>query len=361
MKLLVLGGTIFLGRHVVESALARGHSVTVFNRGTRDVSFAAAGAAAGTAPAAPVHVESLKGDRYIDLSALDGRRWDAVVDTCGFIPSAVRAAAERLAGAVDHYTFVSSGSVYSPIDSPDYDESAPVGTIDDAELARVEARVRAEGASNATLGEAYGPLKALCETAVEAAMPGRALHVRAGLIVGPFDKTDRFTYWVRRLARAGDVLAPAPAQQPVQFVDVRDLAAWIVRMAEARRAGVFNATGPARPTSFGATLEASAAALATRPRFVWADERFLLEKDVAPWMGLPLWLPQEDPSLRYMLTMDCSRAREAGLTFRALAQTVQATRMWDEGRGDPPLQAGLAPEREREILDDWRTRRPHAG
>jgi len=350
MRLLILGGTVFLGRHVAESALARGHSVTLFNRGTRDVSFGAREAG----------VERLKGDRYTDLSALDGRRWDAAVDTSGFIPSAVRASAERLAEAVEHYTFVSSGSVFDPITSPGYDETAPVGSIDDAALAAVEARVRAQGASQATLGEAYGPLKALCESAAEAAMPSRALNVRAGLIVGPFDRSDRFTYWVRRLARGGDVLAPAPAEQPVQFIDVRDLAAWIVRMAEERRAGVYSATGPAERTGFGAMLEESARALDAHPRIVWADEGFLLEQEVAPWMGLPLWLPQENPAVRYMLTADCARAIGAGLTFRPLAETVRATREWDAGRGEPPLQAGLAPEREAEILAAWRARGPAA-
>ena len=349
MKLLVLGGTVFLGRHVAESALQRGHSVTLFNRGTREVPFAGDGAGAG-------RVESLKGDRYLDLSALAGRRWDAVVDTCGFIPSAVRATAERLASAVAHYTFVSSGSVYDPISAPDYDETAPVGTIDAATLAAVEARVRAEGASQETLGAAYGPLKALCEEAAEAAMPGRVLSVRAGLIVGPFDRSDRFTYWVRRLARAGEVLAPAPADQPVQLVDVRDLAAWIVRMAEERRSGVYNATGPERRTSLGTILEVSARALGTHPRFVWAEESFLLEQKVAPWTGLPLWVPQENPATRFMLTADCAPAVAAGLTFRPLSETVRATREWDEARDEPPLQAGLADEREQEILAAWRAR-----
>lgn len=347
MKLLVLGGTVFLGRHVAASALARGHSVTLFNRGTRDVSFGKDDAG----------VERLKGDRYTDLSALDGGLWDAVVDTCGFIPSAVRASVEHLADAVAHYTFISSGSVFDPITEPDYDETAPVGTIDDATLAAVEARVRAEGHGQATLGEAYGPLKALCEAAAEKALPGRVLSVRAGLIVGPFDRSDRFTYWVRRLARAGDVLAPAPAEQPIQLVDVRDLADWIVRMAEEGRAGVYSATGPDRRTSFGAMLEESARALSTRPRFVWADESFLLEQKVAPWMGLPLWLPQENPSMRYMLTADCTKAIAAGLTFQPLGETVRATREWDAGRGEPPLQAGLAPEREQEILAAWRALR----
>ena len=346
MRLLILGGTVFLGRHVAESALARGHEVTLFNRGTRDVSF---GAAEG-------RVERLRGDRYRDLTALEGRRWDAVVDTSGFIPGEVRVTAARLASAVDHYTFVSSGSVYAPLASPDYEESAPVATVDGATLAAVEARVRAEGASQATLGEAYGALKALCESAVDGAMPARALHVRAGLIVGPFDRTDRFTYWVRRLAHAGDVLAPAPSNQPVQLIDVRDLADWIVRMSETRRAGVFNATGPARPTSFGEMLEESARTLGAQPRTVWADEDFLLEQQVAPWAGLPLWLPQKNPAIRYMLTADCRRAIAAGLTFRPLGETVRAIREWDVGRGDPPLQAGLSSEREQEVLAAWRAR-----
>ena len=346
MKILILGGTVFLGRHIAESALVRGHELTLFNRGTREVSF-------GDAES---RVERLVGDRNKDLSVLDGRRWDAVIDTCGFTPSAARASAERLASSVDHYTFISSESVYAPVSEPGYDESAPVATIDPVTLEAIETRVRAEGVHQAMLGEAYGALKALCEEAVEAAMPGRALHVRAGLIVGPFDRSDRFTYWVRRISRGGDVLAPAPRSQPVQLVDVRDLADWIVRMAETRRAGVFNAVGPALRTSFGDMLEESAKTLGAPARFVWVAESFLLEQKVAPWKGLPLWLPQEDTETQNLLTSDARRAIEAGLSFRPLSDTVRAIRAWDLERGEPPLQAGLTPEREREVLEAWAAR-----
>ncbi len=209
MKLLVLGGTVFLGRHLVEAATARGHSVTLFNRGQHN-------------PELYPEVEKLRGDRDSDLSALQGRRWDAVIDTCGYLPRAVRASAELLADAVDHYTFISSISVYADFHTPAMDESAPVGTLADETVEEVT-------------GETYGPLKALCEQAAERALPGRVLNIRPGLIVGPHDPTDRFTYWPVRVARGGEVLAPGRPHVPVQVIDGRDLAEWTVRMVEARQ------------------------------------------------------------------------------------------------------------------------------
>ena len=189
MNLLILGGTVFLGRHLVEAALARGHAVTLFNRGQHN-------------PDLFPEVERLRGDRDGDLQALEGRRWDAVVDTCGYVPRVVRASAEMLAPNVDHYTFISSISVYADTSKPGIDEQAPVGTLDDPTTEEVT-------------GESYGPLKALCEQAAEAAMPGRVLNIRPGLIVGPHDPTDRFTYWVRRVAEGGEVLAPGNPHAPV--------------------------------------------------------------------------------------------------------------------------------------------------
>ncbi len=218
MDLLILGGTGFLGRHLVERALAYGHRVTLFNRGL-------------SGPDLFPEVETIRGDREGNLSALRGRRWDAVIDTCGYVPRVVRASAALLAGAVDHYTFVSSISVYSDAIEPGADEGAPVKELADPTVEEVT-------------GETYGGLKALCERAAEEEMPGKVLNIRPGLISGPHDPTDRFTYWPRRISAGGEVLAPDRLERRVQFIDVRDLAVWIVKMSAERRTGTYNATDP---------------------------------------------------------------------------------------------------------------------
>ena len=319
MKLLVLGGTKFLGRAIVAAAFAGGHEVSIFTRGQ-------------TNPELFPEAEHLVGDRDGDLSALDGREWDAAVDTSGFFPRIVRASAELLAGRVGHYTFVSSVSVYADFAEPP-DESSAVGTMEDESLEEMGAEY-----------QYYGPLKALCEREVERAFPNGALVVRPGLIVGPHDPTDRFTYWPRRLARGGEILAPAPADEPVQFVDVRDLGGWIVRMAEERRTGVFNAVNDGVPWS-----ELLAGADVT-----WVDPEFLLEQGVGEWMELPLWIA--DPAFAGHSRTVVSRAVAAGLTFRPVQETIRDTAEWDATRGDYEPAAGLAPERERELLEAWRTR-----
>lgn len=329
MKLLVLGGTLFLGRHIVEAALSRGDEVTVFNRGR-------------TNPALFPDVERLAGDRDGDLSALGGRTWDAVVDTSARLPRWVRASAEVLAGSVEHYTFVSSASVYADTSRPGVDESGRVHTVAD------------ESIEDILDGETYGALKALCERTAEEVMPGRVLSIRAGLIVGPYDPTGRFTYWVHRIARGGDVLAPEPRDQAVQFVDARDLAAWILDMAECRETGVYNATGPETPLAMEGFLDEVVAASGSNARLVWADERFLLEAGVEPWSDLPLWLaPSTNESERYFLALDVSRAVAAGLRFRPLADTIRDTL----ADAEPTRDAGLDPERERELVEKWRERR----
>lgn len=323
MKLLVLGGTLFLGRHLVETGLERGHDVTLFNRGH-------------TGPDLFPEVEKLKGDRAAgDLEALRGRRWDAVVDTSARVPRWVRDAAGLLAGAVEHYTFVSSISVYADTRSPGTDEAAPVHTLAD------------ETVEDITSAEVYGALKVLCERAAEKAMPGRVLSARAGLIVGPYDPTGRFTYWVHRIARGGDVLAPEPRDQTVQLVHGRDLADWILDMAERREAGVFNATGPERPLTMEGLLEAIRKASGTDARLTWADERFLVESGVEEWSELPLWLaPGANPDSASFMAVDVRKALAAGLRFRPLAATIRDTL---EGAETSPA-AGLDPDRERELL-----------
>ena len=325
MKLLILGGTVFLGRHLVDSALARGHEVTLFNRGQHN-------------PELFPGIEKLRGDRDGDLTVLQGRRWDTVIDTSGYLPRVVRASAAALASAVEHYTFISSISVYSDANQPGLDESGIVGTLEDPTVEEIT-------------GETYGPLKALCEQAVEEEMPGRALMIRPGLIVGPFDPTDRFTYWPHRVARGGEVLAPGRTKHATQIIDVRDLADWTVRMAERRASGIYNATGPAYTLTMGALLDTCQAVAQSDAAFTWADERFLLDQGVQPWSELPLWLPEADDTLS---TVNCAKAFAAGLTMRPLAETVRDTLTWDITRpAGHEWRAGLSAERERQVLQNW--------
>jgi len=325
MDLLILGGTGFLGRHLVEAALADGHRPTLFNRGLSE-------------PGLFPEIEKIEGDREGDLSPLSGRRWDAVIDTCGYMPRVVRASAGLLAGAVDHYTFVSSISVYSDDIEPGADEEAPVRELSDPTVEEVT-------------GETYGGLKVLCEQAAEEEMPGRVLNVRPCLISGPHDPTDRFTYWPRRISAGGEVLVPDHPERNVQYIDVRDLASWIVKMSGERQTGTYNATGPAYELQMGRMLEECEAVSGTDAEFVWVSEDFLEENGVEPFTELPLWVPREDAAL---LAIDCGRAIEAGLTFRPLAETIKDVLDWDRAgmEGREPA-AGLRPERERELLRAW--------
>ena len=335
VKLLVLGGTKFLGRAVVEAALARGHDVTLFNRGR-------------TNPELFPEAEHLRGDRDGDLSALEGRTWDAVVDPSGYVPRVVRASAELLAPAVGHYTFVSSISVYREPLAPGFDESAPLEELDDPATENVS--------------ESYGGLKVVCERVVAAVFPATHANVRAGLVVGPHDPTGRFTYWPVRVARGGEVLAPGVPGRHVQFIDARDLAAWIVDLAERRVPGTFNATGPVPPVSMGELLEVCKSVAGGDADIVWVDEEFLRAEGVGPWMELPLWLAREDGAI---FDADVSRAIAAGLGFRPLEETVRDTIEWVAAGGTTaPLasgidigEAGMRPERERELLDAWSTQR----
>jgi 2'-hydroxyisoflavone reductase len=331
LKILILGGTLFVGRHLVDAALARGHEVTLFNRGRE-------------APDLQTGVEQLTGDRRGDLAALRGRRWDAAIDTAAYVPSVVDRAARLLAPSIDHYTFVSTRSVY--VDHRDSGEGGRLATLTDEALREAEA-LRPEGRSHARLyGEGYGALKVLCERAAEEAMPGRVLVLRPGLIVGPFDPTDRFTYWVRRVARGGAVLAPGGPDRVVRALDARDLAGWCVRQIEARATGVFNTAGADGVTMEG-MLEACRRASRSDARFVWASEAFLVAEGVTPWSELPLWVLEEDSAF---LETGNAKAVAAGLGFRPLEETARDTLAWDRGRGAAPLQAGLAAEREAELL-----------
>lgn len=337
MKLLVLGGTLFLGRHIVQAALDRRHDVTLFNRGR-------------THPDLFPNTERLHGDRAGDLRALRGCTWDAVIDTSGYVPRLVQASAAVLKEGVGHYIFISSISVYADLRQPGVTEAAPVRTLADPTIEEVGPQT-------------YGALKALCERAVDALMPGRALIVRPGLLVGPHDPTGRFTYWVQRVAAGGEVLAPGAPERQVQCIDARDVAMWIVQMAEECATGIFHVTGPDERLSMGELLEACRQTLNREVRFTWVPEAFLFEHGVTPWAELPLWVP---PHATGLLAIDISKAQRAGLSLRPLVDTIRETFSWAAQRAPETsavtrlasgerTQAGLAPARERALLHTWHT------
>jgi 2'-hydroxyisoflavone reductase len=303
VKLLVLGGTKFLGRAVVEAALARGHEVTLLNRGV-------------TNPDLFPETEKLRHDLTVDVD-VGGRNWDAVVD----LDATQRAAryVDAFRAGIGHYVFVSTISVYADFSEP-IDEQSPLHEP----------------------SEEYGGLKVASERAVQTAFGERCAIVRPGLIVGPHDPTDRFTYWPRRLAEGGDVLAPGSPDQPLQIVDARDLGAWLVDVAERRIGGVYNATGPAEPLTLGRALER----IAPGVHLVWVGEQAILDAGVEPWTELPLWAPGDD--FAWLCRVDVSRALDAGLTFRPLEETARDTLAWSRVAGEQ--RPTLTREKERELL-----------
>ena len=329
MRVLILGGTLFLGRHLVEAALERGHEVTLFNRGR-------------TNPELFPEVEKLRGDRDTgDLATLGKRTWDAVIDTSGYVPRAVRQSAELLRDAVEVFVFVSSLSVYMPTPKVGVTEDDPVHELEDETSEDVDAH--------------YGPLKALCERAVEETMPGRALNLRSGLLIGPYDPTNRFTYWVRRIAAGGDVLAPAPADARVQLIDVRDFSEWAIRMAEERQSGTFNVTGPVH--SFAQMLDACGEVTGSDARIVWVDEAFLLENSV----DLPLWAPlNSHPEWAGFFAVDTSLAERHGLAKRSLEESCRAVLDAEDAEsakfGPRVPRDELEPDREAGLLEAWMAR-----
>ena len=329
MKLLILGGTRFLGRHVAEQALAQGHQVTLFHRGK-------------SGPDLFPHAEHRIADRNGDLSVLTTGTWDACIDTNAYVPRHVRAVAAVLAGRVGQYQLVSSISAYD-----DAGYTAEAGPSEDSPLARL-----ADPTVEAITGETYGGLKVLCEDAAPQAFGSRCLVSRPGLIVGPHDPTGRFTWWPQRLQRGGEVLAPGDPATPVQFIDVRDLAAWHLKQAEQGTAGVFNLVGPAAPLSFGGLLSAARDTLEPSAQLRWVDEVWLLAQGVQPWSDLPVWLPRAQAGMH---RTDIRRALATGLQTRPVAETLADTAAWTQGRSTP-AGVGLAPEREAALLQAWATR-----
>lgn len=349
MNLLILGGTQFIGRHLTEAALNAGHNVTLFNRNRRGAGLFS-------------DVETLVGDRQGDVSALAGKTWDAVIDTSAYTPLAARRTAELLQNAVEHYTFVSSVSVYQDFSEAGMSEDAPVGTMTDEEVVEAETTAREPDTTGASYGELYGPLKARCEHIVEKTFPRRALIVRPGLVVGLYDYTDRFTYWVRRIGLTGkdqatEVLAPGTLEQQVQFIDARDLAAWMLDATVAGMTGAFHATGPDYALTFGDFLETTRHTLNPEAELVWVKDDFLVERGLEPGELMP-WHPVGAmPGYENFFDIDISRAVANGLRFRPLRETIRDTFAWDQTRdSDEPLKVGLTTEREAALLDEWRSR-----
>ncbi len=327
---LILGGTGFLGPAIVEAASARGHTLTLFNRGK-------------TRPELFPDIEKLRGDRDPDkgegIKALEGRKFDCVFDDCGYYPRMVKASAELMAPNVKQYVYISSVSAYASFDKEGADETAPVGTMPDPTLEKMGDNY-----------EFYGPLKALCEQAAEAALPGRVTNVRPGYIVGPGDPTDRFTYWPVRFSRGGTVLVPGNATDPIQVIDVRDLAEWLVKVAEDGTVGLFNAVGPEKKLTWGETIEACRKASGKPTEVRWTPASTLSQHMSVGEM--PIWAPYEGEYLGFHSSSN-ARATKAGLKHRPIETIVKDTLKWFESLPEErrsKLRAGISAERETEIL-----------
>ena len=345
MKLLILGGTRFVGRHVMIAARARGHEVTLFNRGNYPIE-------------ALNQIETIRGDRHTELHKLRGRRWDVVVDTSGHLPRAVKAAAEILSDEVERYVFISSQNAYKDVSVPGIAETYPLATLSEEQLDRANA---IDTSGEPSYGKLYGGLKALCERAAQAAMPNRVLIIRPGLIVGPDDYTDRFTYWPVRVSRGGEVLAPGRPERFIQLIDVRDLAEWLLRMIERNSTGVYNAHGVPNTLTMERLLHECKSVSASDAQFTWVSEEFLLQENVAAWSELPLWLPEEAaPHLKGFMFISSDKAIAAGLNFRPLRDTVKDTLSWFRtNRANDELKAGLDRDKETALLYKWHElRRP---
>ncbi len=332
LRILILGGTRFLGVAQVQYALARGHTVTLFNRGRTNTHLFP-------------EVEKLRGDRNDDLTALQGREWDVVIDNSASVPRWVEQSAGMLRNSANQYIYVSSLSVIADNSIIGSDETTAVKQLDDPTVEQVT-------------GGRYGGMKALCEQRAREAFGDRAMVVRPGLIVGPMDNTDRFTYWPIRIDRGGEVMAPGNPTHHVQIIDVRDLASWMVRMGEDNTSGVYNATGPASPMSMAEMLYGIRAATSANVSFTWVNADFLEQHEVRPWSHMPTWIPPRE-GMQGFSRVNCSKAIAAGLTFRPLAETASDTITWFKtlpAERQSEMGAGLSAEREAEVLAAWQAR-----
>ena len=323
MKILVIGGTRFLGRTFVETAFKVGHELTLFNRGKSN-------------PDLFPEAEKITGDRDSNMTRLQGRSWDIAVDTCGYVPRIVRKSAEMLKDSVERYVFISTINVYAEYDKPEINEDSPLGKIEDDTAEEVT-------------GETYGPLKVLCENAVKQCFPRNSIILRCGLVVGPHDPTDRFTYWPVRVQKGGEVLVPSPPHMQVQFIDARDLALFILSLAENRANGAFNTAGPSEKLTMREFLNACNVQTGGKASLTWVSEEFITGNDVD---HIPMWTPKE---WRGIFEVDCARAINAGLEFRPLGKTIMDTLKWHDTRPhDYELKVGLKPGKEEELLKKWR-------
>ena len=337
MELLIIGGSRFLGRHLVTAALDRNHEVTLFNRGNYPP---------------PPNTKQITGDRDHDLSKLQGHEWDAVIDTCGILPRSVEASAKSLSASVGNYVFISSVSVYADVSVPGVLENAPLKTLTNEQLDEAN-QIHRSGSNN--YGSLYGGLKALCEQALLDVIPDRSLIIRPGLIIGPYDYTDRFTYWVMRVARGGEVLAPGRPARSVQFIDVRDLSEWILRMVELKASGVYNANGLPGSLTMEEILTECKTVTNSDATFTWVSESFLIQENVTAWSKMPLWLPEENaPQLTGFMFVNCEKAISAGLKLRPLHDSVSAIYSWRKNvPSEDPMIAGLDTESEDRLLQKW--------
>ena len=329
LTILIMGGTGFLGPHIVNTATVRGHTLTLFNRGK-------------THPGLFPNIEQLHGDRKTDLSALKDRKWDVVIDTSAYIPGDVTRSTTLLAPNIGQYILISTVSVYAKMDKPGMDESAPLATTDDPNAGKVT-------------NENYGALKALCESAAMKVMPDRTTVIRPGLIVGPGDPTDRFTYWPVRVARGGEVLAPGSPKDFTQFIDGRDLADFIVLCAERKTLGTFNADAQAASITMGRLLDTCKKVSKSDATFTWLDAKFLEQEKVSAWADMPAWIPAEGDDAAFG-RVSSAKAKAAGLKYRPLEDTVRDTLAWfktEPAEHQAKLKSGISAEREAQVLKDW--------
>jgi 2'-hydroxyisoflavone reductase len=337
LKILIMGGTAFIGPAFANMALARGHELTFFNRGR-------------TNPHLFPDVERITGDRTVaeDVEQLRGRDFDVVLDNSCYYPRVIDMVADIVKDVVEQYVVISTISVYASYDQ--------VGMTEDAELATLE-----DPTTEEVTGETYGGLKVLCEQAARSAMPDRTTVIRPGLIVGPMDRTDRFTYWPVRVSRGGEVLAPGAPDQGIQFIDVRDLMSFTLKCIEEQRFGVYHCTGKADAVTTGKLLTQSLEASESDAQFTWMPSDFLQEQEVVPWQEMTCWLPADGEYAGFG-SVDVSRAMKAGLGFRPLKSTIEDTLEWWSTQPENPegprteLRAGIAPEKEEKVLAAWHAR-----
>ncbi len=340
MKILIIGGTKFLGRHLTVAALKNNHKVTLFNRGKfSQEEFE--------------NVEQIQGDRNSALAKLADRCWDVCIDTCGYLPNSVKLSAEFLRDSIGQYVFVSSISAYANFSEANFDETAPLAELTEEQKKQLDAIDPQGELTGVVLGEMYGALKVLCEREAEKAMPQRVLNVRPGLIVGEFDPTDRFSYWVMRVAKGGEILAPGNPHRFVQMIDAQDLAEWIIKMTKANKHGTFNATGKPFDLTFERMLEEIKSVSQSDAEFIWATEEFLKQENVAVWSEMPLYLHESDEDLQGFLSANIDKALAKGLKFRSLRETIRDVLNWRKTKTGE-LKAGISDEREKELLKKWR-------